>query len=339
MKVRTICALIFAAAAAATISAQLPVRTGNSIQGHVFDAANRRPVSEVYVELLNDTYSVVKRIRTDGSGRFYFGGLSHGRFKVRALPYATNYREQTQEADLGNSTIGTGYSTDNVYLDFYLKADKRPGTDSGQGQAAVLFVQDVPSEAKALYAKAVANFERPSESDIGFKNLKRALELFPDYYDALDKISFEYVKRDMIYESLPHLVKAVGVNERSFSCHYMLGTVAFRIKQYKEAAEAFGIAAALNPQSETTQIKYGMALRINGDQAKAEAALKKAISMAGDRVDPEAHWQLALLYEKQKRYADAARHLEEFLNAEPNTPNRSQIESLVRSLRKKAGVN
>lgn len=338
MKLRIIGVLVFAAAAA-TVSAQLPVRTGNSIQGHVFDAANRKPVADVYVELLNDTYSVVKRIRTDGSGRFYFGGLTHGRFKVRVLPYATNYREQTQEADLGNSTVGTGYSTDNVYLDFYLKANDPQGNRGGQGQAAVLFVQDVPAEAKAAYARAVANFERPSESDLGFADLKRALELFPDYYDALDKISFEYVKRDMVYESLPYLVKAVGVNQRSFSCHYMLGTVAFRIKQYKEAAEAFGIAAALNPHSETTQIKYGMALRTSGDLAAAEAALKKAVSMSGDRVDPEAHWQLALLYEKQKRYADAARQLEEFLKAEAHTPNRSQIESLIRSFKKKAAGN
>ena len=100
-------------------------RASNSIQGFIFSEDNRIPMSDVYVELLNDTYSTLKRIKTDGSGRFYFGGLSEGNFKVKVLPYGTPFLEETQDAEILNYNSGTSFTADTVYLDFYLRLDKR----------------------------------------------------------------------------------------------------------------------------------------------------------------------------------------------------------------------
>src|SRR5690606_38187566 len=62
----------------------------SSVSGFVFDA-NRRPLQNVIVELLTDFNSTVGRARTDGSGRYYIGGLGQGRFTVIVKPFGTAY--------------------------------------------------------------------------------------------------------------------------------------------------------------------------------------------------------------------------------------------------------
>jgi hypothetical protein len=78
---------------------QVPSFSGSTVTGFVFDS-QRRPVGQIPVELIDDVNGVVQRIRTDGSGRFIFRGVSQGRFQVRVLPLGTNYEEQTQEVEL-----------------------------------------------------------------------------------------------------------------------------------------------------------------------------------------------------------------------------------------------
>ncbi len=108
-----------------TLSLLAQSQTSNSISGFVFDAVNRNPIPEVYVELMNDVYATLGRVKTDGSGRYFFGGISSGNFKVKVSPYGTNYLEEVQDAVITNYSFGNVRTSDNVYLDIYLKLDRR----------------------------------------------------------------------------------------------------------------------------------------------------------------------------------------------------------------------
>ena len=146
------------------------------------------------------------------------------------------------------------------------------------------------------------------------------------------------MRRDKFYESLPYLVRAVRVNQRSFSCYYMLGTAAYNLKQYKEAAEAFRAATVLIPQSAPAQVKYGMVLRIHGDYVNAEKTLLKALSLSKDFPNADAHWQIALLYEKLGRFSEAATNLEKYLKIQPDAENKQQIKKLINSMKTKPDI-
>jgi len=310
-------------------------RPNNTISGFVFDSASRNPVSEVYVELMNDVYTTLRRVKTDGTGRFSFNGLSSGTFIVKVSPYGTNYLEETQSATIVNNSIGGSTSSDSIYLDIYLKLDKRK-INSEFYPAGAVFIQDIPTSAKDLYKKATLQLEDSKQTNLGLENLKKALELFPDYYDALNRLGFEHVRQNQYYEALPFLVKAVQLNQRSFSSFYALGIAAYHLKQMKEAAEAFRLATVINSQSVYAQFQYGRALRLDGNYKEAKEALLKAKSLDKDLVVAEIYWQLGLLYEKIGRYNEAADELEIYIKIHPDINNLQQIKDLISKLRIKA---
>ncbi|MCU1288305.1 MAG: hypothetical protein JWN60_534 [Acidobacteria bacterium] len=310
-------------------------QTSNSISGFVFDAASRRPVAEIYVELLDDVYMTLKRVKTDGSGRYFFGGISSGNYKVKILPYRTNYLEEIHDAVITNYSFGNVRTSDNVYLDIYLKLDKRKVNISELNPAGVVFVQDVPSPAVSLYKKAVSQLENSKDTLMGIETLKKALEIYPEYYDVLNRLGTEYVRRQQYYEALPYLIKSITVNQRSFSSFYMIGLAAYNLKQMKEAIEAFRAATHINPESISAALQYGMVLRINGNFNEAEQALIKAKTLDKNSAVPSIHWQLGLLYDKLERFDKAADALESYLKLQPDVENAQQIKDLIKTLRAK----
>src|ERR671919_2801227 len=73
--------------------------SSNSISGHVSND-QRAPVADIRVELLNEVDSVIRIVKTDGSGLFVFRKLSDGIFQVRVQTSGTNYISQTKRVDL-----------------------------------------------------------------------------------------------------------------------------------------------------------------------------------------------------------------------------------------------
>jgi tetratricopeptide (TPR) repeat protein len=325
--------LFFLIVAAATLAQA----QNNSITGSVFDAQTRQPVSDLYVELQDRLGFTLARTRVRGGGHFVFSGLRAGEFQIKILTFGTNYEETVQDVRLVSLPLGNGrYSSDVAYVDIYLKLDRRKINAGSPGKASVVFVQEVPDEARKLYKKGVEQLA--DKKDEGLDALKKAIEILPTYYDALDRLGSEYVLRQKYQEAAPYLIRAIDVNKRSYSSFYALGIVGYNLKNWQAAIEALREATTINPQSINAQIFYGMVLRIDGQLEKAEKALLQAKSLSEKNSSPiaELHWQLALLYEKTARYKEAADELERYLKIAPKSANAEQIKKLIGDLRAKA---
>jgi tetratricopeptide (TPR) repeat protein len=304
----------------------------STISGIVYDASSRRPVSDVYVELLNDYYSTIKRTRTESSGRYSFGGLSQGNFKVKVLALGSNYLEQFQDAQLVTFARGNNVETpDNVYIDFYLKPDPRK-MDTNLTSGGVVFVQDVPEEARKLYKKGLDQIADKDEN--GIQTIDRAIVVFPVYYDALNFIGNELVQRLQYEKSLPYLIKAIDINQRSFTSFYALGFACYKLGKYNEALEAFRASTVLGSGSINAHLFYGVILRISGQFKMSESELLRSLNLAKEMQVPEIHWQLGLLYNKLNRNREAADQLEIFLKLQPKSLDAKKISDLIVSLRK-----
>lgn len=303
----------------------------STISGFVFDP-DRRPVGQVIVELASD-FSTVGRTRTDGSGRFFFAGLPHGRYSIKVLPLGTGMMEQTEEVEIAGIGVRGQAVTDNVQKDIYLKL--RKGANSVPFQNAVIYAQEVPKEAEDLYKNAVADLD-DKRAQAGIEGLEKAVAAFPTYFMALQKLGIVRLTQER-YEDASELFKrALAINDRCFDCWYGLGYADYSLKKYPESVSATEKAIAIKTDSIEGNILLGMSRRMTKDFPKAEQAFKQATKIA-DGTSPDAHWNLALLYGKDmNRFADAAKELELYLKAAPDAPNKEDIKKLIKQFKDKA---
>lgn len=310
---------------------------GNTLTGFVF-GSQRQPVSDATVELLDDYSRSVGRTRTNASGRYMFNRISSGRFRVRVLSLGLNYEEQEQEFEIQNfasqnsqgSIVTSGY--ENVQKDFYLRP--RKGSEA-INKSESIFVQVIPEQAKQTYKKALEELDSKNDEQ-GLKDLKSAIEAFPDYYDALERLGTEYIKSQHYVPAQILLQKAVQINPRGYKSWYGLAYSLYSLNNVTDAIEAAQKATSLNQFSVESPLLTGLLLRISGKFDQAEKQLKKAKELSKGTV-PEVYWQLALLYGNNlKRYEEAADELEIFLKIRPNAKNAENIKKLVKEFREKA---
>jgi hypothetical protein len=300
----------------------------NSISGHVSDD-HRRPIPDLRVELLNEVESVLLATKTDGSGLFVFRKLSDGTFHVRVLTYGTNYVSQTARVEIVRP-LGFGALLEQV--DLVLKSNVPVGNGSITG---VLFAQEVPEPARKQYERGASQLKKGAQQSEGIAALQKAIEIFPQYFDALELLGTEYVKQQRYEEAVPILGKAVQVNPRAQASLFALAVGQYHLRQLPAALEALRSSISLNPKSINSQLWLGIVLKALGQLEEAETSFKKANELAESKV-PEPHWQLALLFNQLKRYSEAADELELFLKVEPDARDVVLIRKLIKRLRDQA---
>lgn len=299
----------------------------NRLEGTVW-SPDRRPVSDLYVELQNENYFAIARVRTDSSGRFAFRGFTSGRYFIRVLTIGTNYLEHTESVEVGNVSRS---GSESVYLEINLTVDRRK-VDSGVGEITeVVFVQEVPAAARTLYKKGVKDLQK---GDAGLNQIEEALKIFPTYFDALNTLGREYVTRREYQKSLAYLIKSIEVNQRSYSSFYALAFACYQLNHRPEALEAARGATLLQPNSLNAQLLYGTLLRLDRSYQRAEEVLLEARKLSKNKPVSEIHWQLALLYNQLGRNSDAANELETYLSIQPDARDKKEIQALITKLRK-----
>lgn len=298
----------------------------NRIEGQVF-SSDHQPLENIYVELRNEVESPIAQTKTDASGRFSFYDMPAGRYTIKVLPIGTNFKGETQEVYVTNLNPR---SSDNVYAEFYLMPEKRSGESESQKSPEVIFVQEIPQNARKLYEDGAADLKK--KQDQGLVKLEEAVRIFPDYFDALNLLGQEYIVRQNYEKAYPYLLKAIDVNPRSSINYFRLAYAFYQLKQYPAALKAAEAAVILVPDSIDAQQLYGTILRINGNFTEAEKVLLKADTLAKGK-NPEVHWQLALLYNRLNRNQAAIDELETFLKLVPNTPDKIKIQELISKLK------
>lgn len=310
----------------------------NTISGFVF-GVDRQPVTEVSVELLDEYNRLITRTRTASSGRYSFFRLTQGRYYIRVLPIGTNYEEQTKDVEIVNftrqsSSSGTAIvsGTENKQEDFYLRTNRNSTNSSTVN--GVIFAQEIPKNAQKIYEKATSDL-KDKKTDEGISELKNAIEIFPNYYLALERLGFEYINQQKFAEAREVLTKAAEINPRNFENLYSLGFALYKLKSYTQAVETLKKAVEINSSSVNSLFLLGVNLRQIKKYKEAEESLKKAEKLSSSSSD--IHWQLALLYTNDlKNYTAAADQLELFLKAKPNFEEVEKVRGLIKMLREKA---
>jgi tetratricopeptide (TPR) repeat protein len=310
----------------------LNAQNRNSISGFVFNES-RQPLADTYVELLDDLYTTKGRTKTNGSGLYNFRNLADGQYSVKVLPYGADYEEQIRSVSLISASAVPGRGATSEQVDFYLKA-KRNTNDGPLAAPGVIFAQEIPNNAKKLYEAGIEDLRNKKDNE-GFDKLKKALEIFPDYYLALDRLGREYVVRGYHQAAYVLLTKAIEVNPRSFSSAFGLGLASFRLQQVDQAIKIFQRVAEIDSKSVNGFLWLGISYLQNKNYPQAETALNKANKLSNGE-SSDVHWQLARLYKDQNRFNESADALELYLKYKPETSETGKIKETIKILRQKA---
>lgn len=308
----------------ATVSA---AQQANSISGYVSND-RRAPLADFQVELLNDAESVIQRTKTDSSGLFVFRRITNGIFQIRVQTFGTSYISQTKRVQLESTRAFE-------QVDFVLALNTGVLTTTNAG---AVFVQEVPEHARKEYERGAALLQKPEQRNEGVETLKKAIQLFPLYFDALELLGTEYVKQQEYEPAIPVLTKAIEVNKRAYLSFYALSLAQYNLKQLPQALESMRRAVPLNQKSVNANLWLGTLLRQTDKLEEAEGYLKQANKLAESK-SADIHWQLALLFNDMKKYKEAADELELFLKIQPDGRDTELIKKLIQRLREKSAAN
>lgn len=325
---------IFALAVVAALSTFAQQSYRNTVNGFVFDS-QRTPVTQIPVEITNEVGQVLGRTKTDGSGRYFFGGLSSGRFTIRVLPFGTDFEEQAADVEIVNFVRQGSSTSDSAQKDFYLRSRRRnPESKSVTG---TLFAQEIPAEAKKAYERGVSELDnnRPVQ---GMELLLQAVKIFPDYYLALERLGREYVALQKFDFARAAFLKTVSVNDRSFNGWYGLSYAAYALKDTKIGVPAALKAVELDSSSVDAYLMLGLANRQAKIFSESEKAFQQAKKLANGQ-NADVFWNLALLYANDmKRYKDAADELESYLKVSTDDSKKESVKKLIADFRQKAAA-
>lgn len=305
----------------------LPQATTFTLVGMVRNRAGQT-VTDVRVTVIDENFQTVYTAFVGPSG-FRVDKVRQGRYTVRIETTGTPYEEQSQSIEL-QALRKMGGGSEVWPLEFILKYKKGEGPPAN---GSPIFAQNVPKAARSEFEHGI-NDLKGNKTDRGLNSLKKAVEIFPDYFDALELLGTEYVKVGQYEAAIPVLTHAIDVNKRAPKSMYALGVAYLKLNRLPEALEWLEKSAQIDGNSPNTQMMLGLAYGNTGAFDKSEAAFKKALQLGGQAA-AEAHYYLTGLYNKLERYHDAWQELEMFLKDAKNLKDPNQIKAMIANLKEK----
>ena len=288
-------------------------------------------VSAIRVSLEDENSQPISTKFADGSGRFQFRGLRPGIYRVRVETAGTPFEPVTVPVDLQsmtNRSINRSTTDIPTPVDITLRRRKSP-----DGAApAVVFSQVIPPPAREEFNRGVSNLNKNSAS--GIDSLKKAVEIFPEYFDALELLGTQYAKLGQYENAAPILVRALAVNDTAATSMYWLGFAYLKLNRLNESIEWLQNAASRDSGNPNVQMALGLAHGLNNSLDQAETALRAAYQLGGAGA-ADSHLYLAGIYNKRERYGEAWRELELYLKEAKGLKDTAQIKEMIVRLKEK----
>jgi Tfp pilus assembly protein PilF len=287
-------------------------------------------VPSIRVSLEDESSQPLTTRFADGSGRVQFRGLRAGNYRIRVETAGTPYEPVIVPVPLESMTNSSiNRSTTDVPTPVDIVLRKRKTSDGST--PAVVFSQVVPPNAREEFNRGVSSL---NNKDGGIDSLKKAVEIFPDYFDALELLGTQYAKLAQYEQAAPVLVRALAVNDKTPISMYWLGFSYLKLNRINESIEWLQNAASRDGANPNVFMALGLAYGSNNSLDQAEAALKTAYKVGGPSA-ADSHLYLAGLYNKRERFGEAWRELELYLKEAKGLKDTTQIKEMISKLKEK----
>ena len=304
-----------------------------------------RPIRRIVeIRLESGTSGIVDTAYTLGGEEFEFRSvpieLSDEFFLTIQEP---GYREVREEVRIGRDPFGRGVISDVGIVILYLESLPSDDVDAGPAETVDLrqLAAEISDEARDAYEAGLEHLDA-GNSEESLESLELAVELAPDYYDALNKLGVEYLNLERYRDAEQMLERAYALNGNDPIPLTNLGTLHFQegealmqsgltandlnraMASFVQSADYLAEAMRLDPASGRIAYYLGSALYKTGAYDAAEEALYFA--MDNDPRMDAARLALINVYVGQQRYEAALEQIALYLEANPDTPEREALE-------------
>jgi predicted Zn-dependent protease len=303
-------------------------QTVYEIEGTVY-GPDSKAIANVVMTLQNHTGAQVDQDITKNDGRYRFSGVVAGVYYISVRAAEPDIQPQLQRIELINSGVNvTNFSKER--FDFTLKKTSNANAPTVVG---TVFAQAVPPAAEKDFNSAVNSISK-DDKDEAIRKLKTALEIFPQYFLALQRLGLLYVETEKDQQAIEPLQKAIAINPKSAQSHLGLGMAYVNLDRVNEGVSELNTTIGLDSRLFNAHLYLGIALRTIGKLEEAEKSFKEASAVGGVQARA-AHLYLASIYDKRKEFQKAIEELEAYLRENPKAPNAAKIREAISKLKSK----
>ena len=286
-------------------------RDDSSITGTVLDMSNK-PLKDVRVEL-RDSSGVLNSVYTSASGSFEFSLIAAGNYLVVATAGTQQVSEHVEASGV-SSMVNLRMTANNP-------------TDGVKGNSISVVQYRIPAKARDEYRKAHDSMEKDKLEDVQ-KHLAKALELCPNYADALTLRAVVELNENNVEAATADLDKAIHSDPNYAMAYVVMGSVLNLRSRFDEALRSLQRGETLDPHSWQAHFEMGKAYIGKFDYPAALHQLELAENMASSEYPTiyllRAHALLAM-----KQYPEAMSAAQLFLEKDPHGPNSQLAHKMI----------
>ena len=225
-----------------------------SIEGQV-SLASGRPAGLVLVRITTRA-GVPRETFTNDQGRFEFQGMEDGGYVLVATsPSDARLVSDAVQADTSRTATGTLNVNLMLHLISETGKESRPGVLRVDQPA-----QKIPGEARKAFNQGL-KFKEKHEDDRAFQSFSRAIDLYPQYYQALTGRGDGYGFQRKLKEALTDFEQALKINPHYAPALRGSGYCKLEQNEFAEAAQDLEKSISDDPENATAHLLLGIATR------------------------------------------------------------------------------
>jgi tetratricopeptide (TPR) repeat protein len=289
-----------------------------SLDGTVVDAVTSKPVQNARVELRDaGNGTVVSSSYTNSAGQFGFGTVPQGLYRIVALMGVSQVEERVDVSSFSTS----------VNLRMPLNHSQQGG-DTGNTVSVAQY--KIPEKARNEFQKA-QEASAKLKLDEARKRIARALEIYPNYADALTLRAVMNLSSN-VAAAVADLEKAIQCDGNYALAYTVLGSALNAQGKFDQALQTLQHGETLAPDSWQTYFEIA---RSYIGKAQYDTALRE-IGKAQSLLSTE--YPVLLLVRAQahlglKQYQNAVSELQTYLQKEPAGPNSLTAQRMLQQAR------
>ena len=302
-----------------------------TIQGQV-SLPEGMPAARTIVTLTTNS-GVPRQAYTNELGRYEFPGIEEGGYTLTARNVDDpNLLSEPVQADTSRTATGN--------LNINLTLHKESVVDGKPQPASVLTPADVeqrvPKDARKAFKEGV-RFRQDNKPDKALQSFTRAVELYPDYFQALAERGDMRVLERKLAEAAADFERALKINPQYGPALRGAGYCKLEKREFAEAINYLEKSATAQPDNANTYLLLGIAYLELDRREPARIALFKALSF-NTQHELRAYIYLGNLYARERLYKEAADVLQKYLEANPTAPDAANIKAIEAEWRTRAAT-